>query len=182
MQALFGRSTTLTHITNRGGATSANQTAPMDGTLLNYPERLMKLKLPTLSYIRKIGDMIEMYKLISGKYDVGQTNIVRLWKDMAVRTSERGNLLKIYPERVNHTLRKNYFVIRSVPLWNDLPESVVTAKTLDVFKNRLDKFWESQDILYNDFKANILATGSHVRNKLERFMCESGEEDDRDGP
>ena len=36
---------------------------------LNYEERLRKLKLPTLGYRRVRGDMIEMYKIIKGKYD-----------------------------------------------------------------------------------------------------------------
>ena len=34
-----------------------------------YPERLIKLGLPTLIYRRSRGDMIETYKLLSGKYD-----------------------------------------------------------------------------------------------------------------
>jgi len=34
-----------------------------------YPERLKKLGLPTLIYRRSRGDMIETYKLLSGKYD-----------------------------------------------------------------------------------------------------------------
>ena len=38
-------------------------------TELKYPERLKKLKLPTLVYRRTRGNMIEMFKLITGKYD-----------------------------------------------------------------------------------------------------------------
>jgi hypothetical protein len=36
---------------------------------LKCPERLKNLKLPTLVYRRTRGDMIEMFKLITGKYD-----------------------------------------------------------------------------------------------------------------
>ena len=36
---------------------------------ISYPDRLRKLKLPTLTYRRARGHMIEMYKLLSGKYD-----------------------------------------------------------------------------------------------------------------
>ena len=36
---------------------------------ISYPDRLRKLKLPTLTYGRARGDMIETYKLLSGKYD-----------------------------------------------------------------------------------------------------------------
>ena len=41
---------------------------------------------------------------------------------------------------------------------NSLPEAVVCADTVDTFKNRLDKFWQDQEVLYN-FKADI-CTGS----------------------
>jgi len=36
---------------------------------LSYSERLKCLKLPTLTYRRNRGDMIEVYNIISGKYD-----------------------------------------------------------------------------------------------------------------
>ena len=36
---------------------------------ISYPDRLRKLKLPTLMYRRARGDMIETYELLSGKYD-----------------------------------------------------------------------------------------------------------------
>ena len=35
---------------------------------LSYTERLQKLKLPTLKYRRLRGDMIELYKMVTGKY------------------------------------------------------------------------------------------------------------------
>jgi len=36
---------------------------------LSYEDRLRNLKLPTLNYRRIRGDMIELYKIITGKYD-----------------------------------------------------------------------------------------------------------------
>ena len=36
---------------------------------LSYKERLVKLKLPTLKYRRIRGDMIEVYKILTDKYD-----------------------------------------------------------------------------------------------------------------
>jgi len=36
----------------------------------SYEERLRTLDLPTLKYRRLRGDMIETYKMLSGKYDV----------------------------------------------------------------------------------------------------------------
>ena len=46
---------------------------------LTYPERLKKLKLPTLAYRRARGDMIEVYKIVTGTYDPKTTtNIMKL--------------------------------------------------------------------------------------------------------
>ena len=35
---------------------------------LSYIQRLQKLQLPTLKYRRLRGDMIELYKMVTGKY------------------------------------------------------------------------------------------------------------------
>ena len=37
---------------------------------LSYKERLQKLELPTLVYCRLRGDMIEVYKILHGIYDM----------------------------------------------------------------------------------------------------------------
>ena len=42
---------------------------------------------------------------------------------------------------------------------NSLPNNVVTANTINTFKNRLDKFWEYQGVFYN-YRANITGTGN----------------------
>jgi len=42
----------------------------------------------------------------------------------------------------------------SVLLWNSLPNEVITATSVNSYKNRLDLFWADQDVLYHN-KANI---------------------------
>jgi hypothetical protein len=44
---------------------------------LSYPERLKKLKLPTIAYRRISGDMIETYKIINEKYDPETSSFLR---------------------------------------------------------------------------------------------------------
>ena len=41
---------------------------------LSYEDRLRKLKLSSLSYRRMRGDMIEVFKIISGIYDTRATS------------------------------------------------------------------------------------------------------------
>ena len=56
--------------------------------------------------------------------------------------------------------RKESFSLRVKTLWNDLPEVIVTAPSVNSFKNRLDKHWSTEDFLYN-YKAVLPTVGSH---------------------
>ena len=46
----------------------------------SYEERLRKLRLPTLKYRRIRGDMIEVFEVVSGKYDSSVSNKFPLMK------------------------------------------------------------------------------------------------------
>ena len=96
---------------------------------ISYEEILQRLKLPTLAYRRTRGDMIEVYKLLHGKYDGDVSNIVKLHKDSdtSPREETRGHRLKLFIERACTNVRKESFSLRVTRLWNDLPEVVVTA-------------------------------------------------------
>ena len=49
-----------------------------------------------------------------------------------------------------------------------LTRLIVPAYTTDTFKARLDKFWHSQDIVY-DFRAQLQGTGSRSEVLCEKF-------------
>ena len=51
------------------------------------------------------------------------------------------------------------FTVRIVNLWNSLPENVISANTVNTFKNRLDKFWSDQELVY-DYKADLTGIGN----------------------
>ena len=59
----------------------------------------------------------------------------------------------------HYNLRKYSFCSRIVNTWNSLPNDIVEAETINTFKNRLDKHWSNQDVLFN-FHADISGTGS----------------------
>jgi hypothetical protein len=64
----------------------------------SYEERLRKLELPTLSYRRLRGDMIEVhyvYKIIQGHYDPEASTIIKLMNDTEQRLSTRTNSRKV---------------------------------------------------------------------------------------
>ena len=85
---------------------------------LSYSERLKKLKLPTLTYRRHRGDIIEVYKILTGKYDPEVSDLFELRKS----ENRRGHTLKIYKERSRLEIRRNSFKHRVVELWNALPQ------------------------------------------------------------
>jgi len=58
-----------------------------------------------------------------------------------------------------------FFSAGVVNIWNNLPNSVVNASTVNAFKARLDKFWSQQAIKF-DFTADL--TG--IRNRSEEII------------
>ena len=47
---------------------------------------------------------------------------------------------------------------RARRVWNSLPENVVKSPSINVFKNRLDKFWRNQDIKLNYKARHVMPT------------------------
>ena len=93
---------------------------------------------------------------------------------MAGRSSSRGNTKNIFTQRPRLDTRKYSFGIRTAKTWNNLPEDVIQAKTLNTFKNRLDKLWKKQNVLYQ-YKAT-LETGSYKSINTEESSIEVPEE------
>ena len=74
--------------------------------------------------------------------------------EISQRTGNRGHSLKVFTQRAKLNLRRNVFPNLVTEPWNGLPDTVVTAKSLDSFKTWLDKFLYTQDIVY-DFEAPL---------------------------
>ena len=104
---------------------------------LPYETRLKKLQLPSLYYRR--GDMIEVYKYMYNIYDVDTSSLLDRDQD----SHTRGHPYKLKKVYCRTETRHAFFSLRVVDTWNGLPERVVTAPSLNSFKNRLDKVWTS---------------------------------------
>ena len=122
--------------------------------LLPYKDRLEKLKLLTLKFRRIRGDMIEVYKIINQKYDTNTTVALKIIKGSVTG----GNKYKLKYNHCKYDLRKHIFSNRIVAIWNSLP-NVVDAHNINIFKNRLDKHWCMQDVIY-DYESDLSRTGS----------------------
>ena len=104
---------------------------------LTYEERLKKLNLPSLEFRRARGDMIETYKIIHGVYD--STTTTSLYTKNSNNT--RTNTNKLFKPRCATKKYQHFFTNRIVNNWNSLPDEIVCAESLNVFKNTLDKHW-----------------------------------------
>ena len=109
-----------------------------------YEQRLEELGITTLEERRKRGDMITMYKIMTGKDKVDPT----LWftmatpRDGALSTRQITGLFSVErPTRCRLEVRRNQFSQRVVDDWNLLPDWVKQANTVNSFKNSLDRHW-----------------------------------------
>jgi len=122
---------------------------------LTYKERLVQLILPTLKYRCLRGDMIEVFEILTGKYDCHVTFSFEKHQDCRTR----GHIFKLVNHTCHYDLRKYFFYTQVINTWNSLPESVISASTTDSFTNKLDMFWSNQDLLYN-YKAELTGIGN----------------------
>ena len=118
---------------------------------LKYCDRFKACKLTSLHYRRLRGDMIETYKIVTGKYDP----VVAPTLSRSDSYNTRGNNLRLQKHHTRYDLRKYYFNNRVVNLWNSLPNWVVMSGT-NIFKNRLDSFWKGQDIIFMILEHNCM--------------------------
>ncbi len=52
--------------------------------------------------------------------------------------------MKLFKPQFEAELRKYAFSLRINDDWNSLIENIVTSKSLDIFKERLDKHWSTE--------------------------------------
>lgn len=106
-----------------------------------YINRLDRFKLTTLETRRKRGDLIEFYKIVHGRSIINWTNNPRSIENS--REGLRRHNLHFYREPSTSSIRDNFFLNRTIPLWNELPFEVKDASTLNDFKAKLDA-WQNK--------------------------------------
>ena len=101
---------------------------------LSYERRLEVLNLTSLEDRRERGDMITLYKCVTGLERVDKENFV-----VRDQGRTRGHSLKLKIGRCKGDVRKFSFPFRSLDKWNKLQDKVVRAKNVHTFKEELDK-------------------------------------------
>ena len=93
--------------------------------------------------------MIEVYKILTNKYDPSVADFLPLHKDVMHNSVTRGNALKLFKRKSLHVSCSNSFSHRVIDAWNGLPDAVVSAPTVNSFENRLDKYWSRLEAKFN---------------------------------
>jgi len=105
----------------------------------SYEERLQILGLTTLEKRRLRGDLIETYKILTGKDDINYGHLFTL------ESSDydlRGHQLKLFKHHNRLNVRKFFFTQRVISAWNSLPSFIVDESSVNSFKRKLDDFWK----------------------------------------
>ena len=107
----------------------------------NYEDKLREAGMTTLEKRRERGDLIFMFRIMTGKDDVHYSTWFQLMSDREGGANTRaaaGHLNVLPPTTWSNDIRRNFFSQRVVDSWNSLPERVKQAATVNQFKNSLD--------------------------------------------
>ena len=104
---------------------------------LTYEERLTDMGLLTLQDRRERGDLITLYKILSGIERIDNEELMVVVGEVS-RT--RGHSKKIRMSKCVRDTRKYSFPHRIACTWNGLNEEVVTATSVHNFKKKLDNW------------------------------------------
>ena len=107
----------------------------------SYSDRLIKINLKTLEHRRLIYDMILLYKIVNNLCFIKFSDYFSFTN---CRYNLRRNSLQIqhnysFKIKLQSGLWHNSFFVRVVKVWNSLPDQVVTARSLSVFKARINE-------------------------------------------
>ena len=107
---------------------------------MEYQNRLKAMRIPSMSFRRFRDDLIEIYEYTHRLYNCPSPFVINS------ESKTRGHNFKITKQPCNTSLKQKFFTIRAVDSWNNLNQTIVNAKSLDSFKNLIDK--EFKDLMY----------------------------------
>ena len=109
-----------------------------------YEERLAELEMVTLETRRQRGDMIQTFRIMSGIDQVDPctwfTPCDQVGVVGACQTRSSSGLYKLKEVWPNKDIRRNFFSIRTIKPWNNIPDGVKAATTVNEFKNSYDNW------------------------------------------
>ena len=99
-----------------------------------YVDRLTRLHLPSLQYRRLRGDLILLYRMYHNDLGINFTD----YFTKSHVTFTRDHSWKLFKPHAISRARANFFSVRIIDFWNNLPDFIIQAPSITVFKNLLD--------------------------------------------
>ena len=110
-------------------------TKRIDGLkMLSYADRLHALKLYSVQGRLLRADLIQCWKIFNGKSCIAPNELF----DLPPQTRTRGHCHKMFQPSTRTDVRKRFFAVRCIQVWNDLPAFAVCAPNLSNFKGKLE--------------------------------------------
>ena len=119
-----------------------------------YEERLRSIGLTTLEERRERGDMIETFRTINGLNKVDKATWFNFRDSTNMRATrstvsvgdegQQDRTDVLFMGNVRLDSRKNFFTVRVIGKWNQIPDIVKGQKSLNAFKNKYDEWRESE--------------------------------------
>jgi hypothetical protein len=100
----------------------------------DYSERLKELNMVTLSARREELDMVEMYKIVTGKSAVDANTWFERVNAEGVMTRQAADPLNVKIPVARLEVRKNFFSVRVCEKWNSIPSEIKNSRNARSFK------------------------------------------------
>ena len=98
-----------------------------------YEERLLELGLPSLQNRRREIDMVQTYKIVN-RIDSDDPEQWFTRADSRRPTRQGDGKDRLMPVRTQHEYRRNFFSVRVIEEWNNLPDATKEAANVGQFK------------------------------------------------
>ena len=110
-------------------------TRHIDGmTGLSYGERLRALNLYSVQGRLLRADLIQYWKILNGHSCIAPNDLFQ----HPPHSITRGHCLKVFPPVTVTDVRKRFFSVRHISMWNSLPTDAVCAPSVPHLKRVLD--------------------------------------------
>ena len=101
---------------------------------LSYADRLRSLNLYSVQGRLVRANLLQCWKMFHGKSCISPDELF----DRPPHDRTRGHCYIIFSTFTHTDIRKRFFSVRCVPIWNSLPADVVHAHSLNKFKGLLE--------------------------------------------
>ena len=104
---------------------------------ITYEEKLVELDLWSLEKRRLMFDYVQMYKIVNGIGNVNTSENMYRVQNIIQRTRNQAEPLNLIRSRSNLDIRKNFYTVRIVEQWNNIPSIIKHLPNVKQFKQKL---------------------------------------------